>query len=155
MIELEFRLGGLDIPTVQALIHRHLTHAVAQTPQESAHGLDHSGLQAPDVRFWTLWAASELRAIGAWKQIGTRMAELKSMHVAEAERGQGVGSLLLSHLISDACLSGVETLYLQTGSGEFFAPAIALYRRHGFTECKPFSDYNEDQNSIYMMLNFS
>jgi putative acetyltransferase len=150
MIELVFKPNLLDQPAVQALVHSHLMHAVAKTPQESAHGLDLSGLQSPDVRFWTLWAADALHAIGAWKQLSATEAELKSMHVAEAVRRQGTGSLLLKYLIDDAQAAGIQTLYLQTGSGAFFAPAVALYRRHGFAECQPFSNYREDRNSIYM-----
>lgn len=150
MIILEARPGQLDQPAVQALVHRHLTHAVAQTPQESAHGLDLSGLRSDDVRFWTFWADDQLHAIGAWKRLTATEAELKSMHVAEASRRQGMGSRLLTHLIEDARAAGIGTLYLQTGSGPFFAPAVALYRRHGFAECAAFAEYSEDPNSIYM-----
>lgn len=152
MIELQSKLGLLDHPEVQALIERHLTHAVAQTPQESAHGLDLSGLKSPDVRFWSFWAKDTLCAIGAWKQINATQAELKSMHVVEVSRKQGIGSHLLAHLIDDARKAGIEGLYLQTGSGPFFAPAVALYSRHGFEQCAPFAEYSEDPNSIYMSL---
>lgn len=151
MPDLEFKANHLDHPNVQGLIQRHLTHAVAQTPEVSAHGLDLSGLRSPDVRFWTLWAADDLHAIGAWKQLCEGEAELKSMHVAEVVRRRGTGSVLLRHLIEDAEAAGVRTLFLQTGSGPFFAPAVALYRRYGFNECPPFSDYREDRNSIYMI----
>src|ERR1700754_190486 len=106
MIELVFKPNLLDQPAVQALVHRHLTHAVAKTAQESAHGLDLSGLQSPDVRFWTLWAADALHAIGAWKQLSATEAELKKMHVVEAVRRRGTGSLLLKHLIDDAQAAG-------------------------------------------------
>jgi putative acetyltransferase len=150
MPDLAFKANLLDHPDVQALIHRHLTHAVAQTPEESAHGLDLSGLRSPDVRFWTLWAGDDLQAIGAWKRLCKDEAELKSMHVAEEARRRGKGSVLLGHLIDDAETAGVRILFIQTGSGPFFAPAVALYSRHGFAECPPFSDYREDRNSIYM-----
>lgn len=151
MPELEPKAGLLDHPDVQKLIHTHLTHAVAQTPEESAHGLDLSELRASEVRFWSLWLGDDLHAIGAWKQIGDNQAELKSMHVAEAVRRRGTGAVLLQHLIQDAEAANIGTLFLQTGSGPFFAPAVALYRRHGFIECPPFADYGEDQNSIYMI----
>lgn len=151
MSVLEFKANLLDHPDVQSLIKRHLTDAVAQTPEESAHGLDIFGLQSTNVRFWTLWAANDLHAIGAWMQLCEGEAELKSMHVAEAVRRRGTGSVLLKHLIEDAESAGVKTLFLQTGSGPFFAPAVALYRGYGFNECPPYSDYKEDRNSIYMI----
>ncbi|MGB3312882.1 MAG: GNAT family N-acetyltransferase, partial [Albidovulum sp.] len=59
---------------------------------------------------------------------------------------------LLAHLIDDARSAGIERLYLQTGSGPFFAPAVSLYSRHGFAQCPPFAGYFEDPNSIYMTL---
>ena len=45
-------------------------------------------------------------------------------------------------------------LSLETGSWPYFAPARALYARHGFTECGPFGDYREDPNSVFMTLVF-
>ncbi|MDO9497076.1 MAG: hypothetical protein Q7J48_15330 [Nocardioides sp.] len=39
---------------------------------------------------------------------------------------------------------------LEIGSFEFFAPARALYARHGFTECEPFGDYGPDPHSTFM-----
>jgi putative acetyltransferase len=43
-------------------------------------------------------------------------------------------------------------LSLGTGSWPYFAPARALYARHGFVECAPFGDYREDPNSVFMTL---
>jgi putative acetyltransferase len=41
---------------------------------------------------------------------------------------------------------------LETGSQDFFAPARALYTRHGFAPCPPFADYTDDPNSVYFSL---
>ena len=41
---------------------------------------------------------------------------------------------------------------LETGSYEFFHPAHALYRRHGFVECEPFGGYRPDPLSVFMTL---
>jgi len=43
-------------------------------------------------------------------------------------------------------------LSLETGSWDYFRPAIALYRSYGFVECPPFADYASDPNSIFMTL---
>jgi putative acetyltransferase len=46
----------------------------------------------------------------------------------------------------------MSRLSLETGSWEFFRPAHALYRHHGFVECAPFADYAADPNSLFMSL---
>jgi putative acetyltransferase len=45
---------------------------------------------------------------------------------------------------------GMTRLSLETGSWAYFAPARALYARHGFVECGPFEGYREDPNSVFM-----
>jgi putative acetyltransferase len=45
---------------------------------------------------------------------------------------------------------GYHRMSLETGAMPFFAPARALYARHGFVECPPFADYREDPNSVFM-----
>jgi putative acetyltransferase len=46
----------------------------------------------------------------------------------------------------------MSRLSLETGSWEYFRPAQALYRNHGFVECPPFADYVLDPNSVFMSL---
>jgi putative acetyltransferase len=46
-------------------------------------------------------------------------------------------------------------LSLETGSWEYFLPAHALYRSHGFVECAPFADYVPDPNSLFMTLDLA
>ena len=41
-------------------------------------------------------------------------------------------------------------LSLETGSQDGFAPARALYARHGFALCDPFADYRLDPSSVFM-----
>jgi putative acetyltransferase len=47
---------------------------------------------------------------------------------------------------------GYQRLYLETGPVAAFAPARALYERHVFVYCGPFSDYTEDPFSVFMCL---
>jgi putative acetyltransferase len=79
-------------------------------------------------------------------------AEVKSMHTAEPSRRKGIGTAMLRHIIATARAQGMSRLSLETGSWEFFEPARALYRKHGFIECAPFGDYVLDPNSIFMTL---
>ena len=143
--------GDLSDPRVTGLLHFHLTNARAQTAPGSAHALDISGLQSPDVRFWTVWNDEELLGFGALKRLSDH-GEVKSMHVAQSMRRKGAGGAILHHIIATARASGMSRLSLETGSWEYFSPARAFYRSHGFTECPPFADYVLDPNSIFMSL---
>lgn len=151
--------GGLDDPRVIALLHSHLRRARAETAPGSAHAFDLSGLHAPDVSFWSVWegggpddTGSALVGVGALRRLSPEHGEVKSMHTAEAARGRGVGSAMLRHIIAQAQARGMTRVSLETGSWPYFAPARALYARHGFVECAPFGDYRLDPNSVFMAL---
>jgi putative acetyltransferase len=89
---------------------------------------------------------------GALRRLSADHGEVKSMHVAEAARGRGIGSALLRRIIAAGRESGMERLSLETGSWDYFRPARALYERHGFVECAPFGGYAPDPNSVFMSL---
>ncbi|RVT87434.1 N-acetyltransferase [Rhodobacteraceae bacterium CCMM004] len=134
-------------PAVAALIAAHRAHSDASYPAESNHNLDADGLGSPVV---TLFAAVEdgaCLAMGALSAMGPADAEIKSMHVAEAARGRGLGRAMLRHLIAAA---GDRGLWLETGSRDASAAARALYRAHGFAECPPFGSYAADPESVFM-----
>jgi putative acetyltransferase len=144
--------GDFTEPRVIALLEIHLTRARAETPPGSAHALDLTGLQSPDISFWTIWNDETLLGIGALKRLSGAHGEVKSMHTAQSLRGRGVGSAMLRHIVATARARGMSRLSLETGCGEYFRPALALYRSHGFVECPPFGDYGPDPNSIFMTL---
>jgi putative acetyltransferase len=144
--------GDLSDPRVVALLQIHLTSARVATAAGSAHALDLSGLQSPDISFWTIWEDEMLLGIGALKRLSADHGEIKSMHTAQSMRRCGVGSAMLRHLIATARASGMSRLSLESGSWDYFRPAHALYRSHGFVECPPFADYVLDPNSVFMSL---
>ncbi len=142
--------GGLDDPRVVELLHAHFVRSLAETAPGSAHALDVSGLGSPDVTFWSAWEDETVVGLGALKVLSDDHGEVKSMHTAAAARGRGVGSAMLRHIMAAARARGMSRLSLETGSWPYFAPARALYARHGFVECPPFGDYREDPNSVFM-----
>ncbi len=144
--------GDLRDPRVVDLLHTHLTSARAETAPGSAHALDLTGLRSPDINFWTIWDDETLLGIGALKRLSADHGEVKSMHTAQSKRGRGAGSAMLRHIIATARVSGMSRLSLETGSWEYFRPAHAFYRSHGFVECPPFADYVLDPNSVFMSL---
>jgi len=144
--------GDLTDPRVVDLLHYHLTNSRANTAPGSAHALDLKALQSPDINFWTAWDGETLVAMGALKRLSEDHGEVKSMRTAQAAQRKGVGSAMLRHIMSAARSRGISRLSLETGSWDYFRPAMALYRKHGFIECPPFADYVPDPNSIFMTL---
>lgn len=144
--------GDLSDPRVLRLLDDHLADMHATSPPESVHALDVSGLQHPDVTFWALADGDQLLGCVALKQLDARHGELKSMRTDAAARGRGLGRLLLQHVVAEARARGYSRLSLETGTEEFFRPARALYRSHGFVETGPFGEYTLDPNSVYLTL---
>jgi putative acetyltransferase len=142
--------GGLDHPDVVAMLKFHFDTNIAVTPPGSAHVFDLSRLKADDVSFWSAWEGDVLMGVGALKRMNARDGEIKSMHTNIDRRRSGVGSAMLEHVVAAAKAMGLTQLYLETGSFEFFAPARALYARHGFVECPPFEGYVLDPHSTFM-----
>jgi putative acetyltransferase len=142
--------GGLDDPQVIAMLRFHYDTNITVTPPGSAHVFDISRLKQPDVSFWSAWDGDTLMGVGALKRMNAEDGEIKSMHTLKEARGSGVGSAMLGHIMEKARGMKLKRLYLETGSFGYFAPARALYARHGFAECPPFADYNLDKNSTFM-----
>ncbi len=134
------------------LLRIHLTTARAETAPGSAHALDLTRLQSPDVSFWTIWEEQTLLGFGALKRLSADHGEVKSMHIAKGMRRRGAARTMLSHIIDMARERGMSRLSLETGSSGYFLPARELYRSHGFLECPPFADYVLDPNSVFMSL---
>jgi putative acetyltransferase len=149
---MKITLGDLTDPQVVDLLEHHLTSARAYTASGSAHALDVTELQAPNITFWTGWDRDTLVAVGALKRLAEDHGEVKSMHTAASARRKGIGSAMLQHIIAFARSQGFSRLSLETGSWDYFQPAVALYRKHGFVECQPFADYVQDPNSVFLAL---
>jgi putative acetyltransferase len=144
--------GDFSDPRVVDLVHSHLSRARAETAVGSAHALELSELQSPDITFWTMWDDETLIGIGALKRLSADHGEVKSMHIVESMRQKGAGRAMLNHIIAAARAREMSRLSLETGSGKYFQPAQALYRSSGFVECPPFADYVLDPNSVFMSL---
>ena len=153
MISVDF--GDLDDPAIVALLKVHLETARAATAPGSAHALDLAGLKVPGIAFFAARDKTSLCGVAALKRLDGEDGELKSMHVVATARRKGVGSALILHIISHAQRIGLERLWLETGSWDYFHPARALYARHGFVACEAFGDYRPDRHSVFMMRGLS
>jgi len=128
----------------------HFAGMLANSPKDSCHFLDLSGLRAPGVTFWSAWDDADLLGCGALKELDPAHGEIKSMRTSAEHLRRGTGAALVSHILGVARGRDYKRLSLETGSGPAFEPAIALYRQFGFTECAPFAGYREDPFSRFM-----
>ena len=150
--------GDFSDRRVIELLHTHVTLAHGASPPGTAYALDLEGLQAPGIGFWTIWhgngkeAEEELAGCGALKRLSPSHGEIKSMHTVAHLRGKGIAATMLGHIIEKARLSGMTRLSLETGTQGYFAPARALYARHGFTPCGSFGEYKGGPHNTFMTL---
>ena len=148
---LEFRIDDLSGNASQALVRRHLEGMHANSPPGSVHAFDVNQLRRSGVTFWSGWIGEEIVVIGALKRLDTENGEIKSMRVDEAWLGKGIGWMMLNHITQAAKRAGMKMLWLETGAGDAFVPALKLYASAGFVRCGPFSDYTDDPFSVFMM----
>jgi putative acetyltransferase len=145
-------LDDLTGPDTIAFLEGHVTELRSISPPESTHALDLDGLRAPGVLFWSARDGDRVVGCAALKRLDDTHAEVKSMRTASDLARRGVATALLGTLIEHARAAGFGRLSLETGTEDFFAPARALYARHGFVECEPFADYRPDPLSVFMTL---
>ncbi len=144
------KVDDLTSPEVSELIGEHLHGMTLHSPPESIHALGLDALKNPEITFWTVWDGDQLMGCGALKELDRQHGEVKSMRTATVHLRKGVAQAMLEHIISEAKTRGYQKLSLETGSMEAFIPARKLYEKYGFAYCPPFSDYDEDPNSLFM-----
>jgi putative acetyltransferase len=144
--------ADLDDPQVRALLAEHLQAMHANSPPGAVFALDPSALRDTSVTVYCVWQDEALLAIGALKWLSPVHAELKSMRTARAHLRKGAAATLLDRLIAVARAGGCRRLSLETGSGTAFEPALALYRRYGFTSGDAFGDYVASNFNQFMHL---
>ena len=99
-----------------------------------------------------MWEGEHLVGMGALKDLGYGEGEVKSMRTVEEAQRKDIATAMLNHIIAAARARGMKRLYLETGAFDLFAPAVSLYRRHGFVDCPPFATYRPDPNSLFLTL---
>jgi len=116
-------------------------------PPEHNHYLSVDELAQPHIDFWIARAdAQPLGCVALARLDG--YGEVKSMFVDPAARGRGLGAALMQALETRARAQGLPLLRLETGDD--LHAAHRLYRRHGFTDCGAFGDYEEGPHSVFL-----
>ncbi|MBS0360165.1 MAG: GNAT family N-acetyltransferase [Proteobacteria bacterium] len=152
MASLSIRVDDLSGEPTRRLLALHLAGMQANTPPEHVRALNLSGLQKPQITVWTAWREARIAGIGALNQFAPDHGELKSFRTHPDHLRQGVAAALLDHIIGEARARGLARLSLETGRGEAFEPALALYRSRGFTDGEAFSDYDASDFNQFLHL---
>ena len=149
-----FDIGEDDLSgeATQALLALHLGDMHATSPPGHVFALDLSGLRSPKVTVWSIWDGDDLAGMGALKELGGGVGELKSMRTDPRHLRKGVAAALLEHIIAVARERGLKRLSLETGRGPAFEPALALYRKRGFVDGDAFADYPSGAFSQFLHL---
>ena len=124
-------------------------HALMQslfTPEANNY-LELGDLMQPHIRFFGAIRDGEVVGCGALALM-TGYGEVKSMHVAEIARGNGIASAILKRLLSEAKRENLNLVRLETG--DKLIAAHRLYEAHGFTFRGPFGDYPDLPESMFM-----
>jgi ribosomal protein S18 acetylase RimI-like enzyme len=95
-------------------------------------------LVAPSGELLLVSLDGEPVAIGGVRDLGTPVAEVKSMYVAPAARGRGLGRRLLERFEGIAAAHGCRAVRLDTAV--HMTAAIALYRDLGYREIPAYND---------------
>ena len=151
---LTIRPADLAAEDVRQLLAIHLAGMQANTPAGHVFALDLSGLQTPDVTVWTVRVDGLLAGIGALKALDADSGEVKSMRTHPDHLRKGVAAALLDHILDEAATRGYRQVSLETGIGESFEPALALYRKRGFTNGEAFGDYDASPFNQFLHLAF-
>lgn len=149
---MDIKIDDLNGIEVAELLNEHLQCMAQNSPPESIHALNLEELKKSEITFWSAWEQDTLVGCGALKELNAHHGELKSMRTSSLHLRKGVARYILEHIMSEARNRGYTRLSLETGSMEAFEPAKSLYSKIGFQYCKPFSNYIEDPNSVFMTL---
>jgi putative acetyltransferase len=151
-MELVIAVDDPRVEDVRALLGTHLAFSRSATPAEYSFALDVEQLVGPDVIFFSARQAGVVVGVAALKRLDDFHGELKSMHTQERERGRGVGTALVEHLIAYARRNGYRRVSLETGSTPEFVAARSLYIKLGFRPCEPFGDYKASAFNTFLTI---
>jgi GNAT superfamily N-acetyltransferase len=80
----------------------------------------------------------EPAGLGGVRHLDTEVAEVKSMYVAPAFRGTGLGRRILASLDEIALEHGCRAVRLDTS--DYLTPAVGLYRSAGYREVPAYNE---------------
>lgn len=135
---------------VRRLVAELNAYLIPLTPREFQFQLTVEQMADPSV---TLFVARDEDGspvgMGALKDHGQRLGEVKRMYTLPAVRGKRVGRQILERIERLARDKGITRLVLETGEAAGFEPAYRVYERGGFTVCGAVLDYPDSGHSRF------
>ena len=134
---------------VRAMVAALNDYLIPLTPREFQFQLTVEQMAEPAVTLFVARDAGRPVGIGALKDHGDGVGEVKRMFTLPEVRGQRVGAALLQRIESLARDKAITRLVLETGEGAGFEPAYRVYERSGFTQCGVVLDYPDSRFSRF------
>ena len=135
---------------VRQLIAELNAYLMPLTPREFQFQLTVEQMAEPGV---TLFVARDAEGrslgMGALKEHGDGLGEVKRMYTLDSVRGQRIGRQILECIERVARQKGITRLVLETGEAAGFEPAYRVYERGGFTRCGAVLDYPDSGYSRF------
>lgn len=135
---------------VRALVAELNAYLIPLTPRQFQFQLTVEQMADP---FVTLFVARDATGqsvgMGALKDHGGGLGEVKRMYTLPSVRGRRVGSQLLQRIEALARDKGITRLVLETGEAAGFEPAYRVYERGGFSVCGAVLDYPDSGYSRF------
>lgn len=137
---------------VRDLLAYHFAEMRGSSPPGACHILDYNALLDPTIAVWSAWEKPSLAAIGALKNHGHGLGEIKSMRTHPDHLRKGAARAILDRIVSEAQQKGYARLSLETGNGALFQPALAMYRAYGFLPGQPLAGYAPTDFTVFLHL---
>jgi putative acetyltransferase len=135
---------------VRALVAELNAYMIPLTPRQFQFQLTVEQMAEPSV---TLLVARDAEGrsvgMGALKEHGGGLGEVKRMYTLPSVRGQRVGKQILEHIENLARQKNISRLVLETGEATGFEPAWRVYERGGFKRCGAVLDYPDSGYSRF------
>jgi putative acetyltransferase len=127
---------------VRAMVAELNAIMIPLTPREFQFQLTAEQMADPSITvFLARDEEGQAVAMGALKDHGGGLGEVKRMYTRPVVRGQRVGSAILRRIEQLAHDKGIGRLVLETGEAPGFEAAYRVYERGGFTVCGAVLDY--------------
>lgn len=136
--------GGVTAEKLSEMHRLSFQGAVEQvwTPAEMS-----SLLLNPDTQVMTLWQEAQAIGFMMWRQ-AREEAEILTLCILPAWRGQGMGSQILQEFYLLAAKVKTEEIFLEVRENN--AAAISLYEKNAFKAVGRRKNYYRDQDALIM-----
>lgn len=135
---------------VRAMVAELNAIMIPLTPREFQFQLTAEQMAEPSITLFVARdEAGQAIAMGALKDHGGGLGEVKRMYTRPIVRGKRVGSAILQRIEALAAEKSLARLVLETGEAPGFEAAYRVYERGGFTVCGAVLDYPDSGYSRF------